>query len=528
MKDKKVLILVVVITVILLFTVGVTYAFFNYNRTGTNNSQLVVGDIYMHYNETNTISLTDVMPGDGYDINNPNSYFEFTINGKNTNTQNDIWYDVILSHGDVPNGKTENNRIPDKYLKFRLVEVIDGSENEIIVDETYININNRRIYVATIPKNTQTEITRIYRLYVVVSENLTIGNTGGAVYSLEEWENAFASVKVNVTGDFNEKVIDLDTLVDKVKATYGEEGGVIAVNTDGELYDANTPTETIREYRYSGVNVNNYVTYNNETWRIIGIFSEELADNTTEEFIKIVRNEVLPAGSMPTSYYIAEQDNTYTITNSSSPQYTYWNNPTTLKSTNYNDWTTAGLMYYLNTVEDDSETPNAGYLSTLSSGAKNLIRETTYYLGNYKWDTDTAITGYESEKSSNIWNGNQTIWRGSVALMYPSDYGYSADSAYWTSILYNWGQAESDGSYAISTSWMYETMTNTQNYYYWFLSPSSLSSSLAQILAPSGMMGIFSVRSNYSGVFPVINLISEAKIFAGDGSESSPYVILES
>ena len=112
--------------------------------------------------------------------------------------------------------------------------------------------------------------------------------------------------------------------------------------------------------------------------------------------------------------------------------------------------------------------------------------------------------------------------------MYPSDYGYSADSAYWTSILYNWGQAESDGSYAISTSWMYETMTNTQNYYYWFLSPSSLSSSLAQILAPSGMMGIFSVRSNYSGVFPVINLISEAKIFAGDGSESSPYVILES
>lgn len=79
----------------------------------------------------------------------------------------------------------------------------------------------------------------------MVSENLTIGNTGGAVYSLEEWENAFASVKVNVTGDFNEKVIDLDTLVDKVKATYGEEGGVIAVNTDGELYDANTPTETI-------------------------------------------------------------------------------------------------------------------------------------------------------------------------------------------------------------------------------------------------------------------------------------------
>ena len=528
MKDKKVLILVVVITVILLFTVGITYAFFNYNRIGTNNSQLVVGDIYMHYNETNTISLTDVMPGDGYDINNPNSYFAFTINGKNTNTQNDIWYDVILSHGDVPNGKTENNRIPDKYLKFRLVEVIDGSENEIIVDETYININNRRIYVATIPKNTQTEITRIYRLYVVVSENLTIGNTGGAVYSLEEWENAFASVKVNVTGDFNEKVIDLDTLVDKVKATYGEEGGVIAVNTDGELYDANDPTETIREYRYSGANVNNYVTYNNETWRIIGIFSEELEDGTTEEFVKIVRNAILPAGSIPTSYYIAENDTTYTLKSSSTSQYAYWNNPTTLKSRNYNDWTTAGLMYYLNTDEDDSETPNAGYLSTLSSGARNLIRETTYYLGNYKYNTDTVITGYESERSSNIWSGNQTSWRGTVALMYPSDYGYSADSTYWTNVPYNWNQAESDGSYARSTSWMYETMTSAKSYYSWLLSPSSSYSNSAMFWSASGYVRSNIVFSGSIGVRPALNLISKAKITTGDGSESSPFILLES
>ena len=53
MKDKKILILGVVITVILLFTVGITYAFYSYNRTGTNNSQLVVGDIYMHFNESN-------------------------------------------------------------------------------------------------------------------------------------------------------------------------------------------------------------------------------------------------------------------------------------------------------------------------------------------------------------------------------------------------------------------------------------------------------------------------------------------
>ena len=62
MKRKKVLIIGVVITVILLFTVGVTYAFLNYSQTGTSNSQLIVGDIYMHYNETNELTITNAMP----------------------------------------------------------------------------------------------------------------------------------------------------------------------------------------------------------------------------------------------------------------------------------------------------------------------------------------------------------------------------------------------------------------------------------------------------------------------------------
>ena len=105
---------------------------------------------------------------------------------------------------------------------------------------------------------------------------------------MEEWNDVYASIKVNVTGDFNEKSINL---INAIKSSYGTEGGVIAINTDGELYDANDPTQTIREYRYSGASVNNYVTYNNETWRIIGIFSEELEDGTTEEYVKIVNEE---------------------------------------------------------------------------------------------------------------------------------------------------------------------------------------------------------------------------------------------
>ena len=62
MKRNKTIIIISFITILLLLTVGITYAAFNYNRTGTNNSQLVAGDIYMHYNETNELTITNAMP----------------------------------------------------------------------------------------------------------------------------------------------------------------------------------------------------------------------------------------------------------------------------------------------------------------------------------------------------------------------------------------------------------------------------------------------------------------------------------
>ncbi|MBD9106728.1 hypothetical protein EGP99_02845, partial [bacterium] len=50
-------------------------------------------------------------------------------------------------------------------------------------------------------------------------------------------------------------------------------------------------------YRYEGKNPNNYVWFNNEYWRIIGVFDTEVvkSDNTTENksLVKIIRADVL-------------------------------------------------------------------------------------------------------------------------------------------------------------------------------------------------------------------------------------------
>ena len=129
------------------------------------------------------------------------SYFEFTVDGKNTSNK-DIIYNVKLVHGDVVSNKTESNRINDKFLIFKLVEVVDNNEVELVNDKSFTTINNNILYSNKVLKNTNSEIKHTYRLYMVVNPNLVVGNTDRSDYSFDEYANLFASIKVNVTGDY--------------------------------------------------------------------------------------------------------------------------------------------------------------------------------------------------------------------------------------------------------------------------------------------------------------------------------------
>jgi len=216
MKDKKkVIILASIIVGVLVVTLGLTYAAITFNET-KGNSQLVLGDIWMHYNESDTsINITDLMPNKDY----TNDYFEFTIDGKNTYDKKDIWYEIVLSHGDYTGDDTTRTiRIDDGLLKFKLVEVVDGEEVEIFKNRTYSDLTNKRIHVDTI-SSTDNNYSKTYRLYMRLAEytNICMGDaTDGCDYYINpdseyanlDWNKLFASIKVNVTGDFEEKSIE--------------------------------------------------------------------------------------------------------------------------------------------------------------------------------------------------------------------------------------------------------------------------------------------------------------------------------
>ncbi len=293
MKNKKrnIILICSLIVLVLLVSIGITYAFYTYSKTGSSNSQLVAGDIYMHYKEKNQINATGMLPIDinnyhyllnsnmteeelssceslfndewGWDFDEDETakafcegtgiasygytfknyldfnffesyqleelksrniikqdiskiqekipYFEFTIDGEN-NYSKDIWYEVILQRGEEPTGeenKDRTERIKDDLLRFRLVEMVNGEEQEIFTNRVYESIINERIYVNTINANTREKITKTYRLYMWISDSVRIGEGDNIDYDTTTWnDKVYASVKVDVKGDFNKKEVD--------------------------------------------------------------------------------------------------------------------------------------------------------------------------------------------------------------------------------------------------------------------------------------------------------------------------------
>ncbi|MBQ8472203.1 MAG: leucine-rich repeat domain-containing protein [Bacilli bacterium] len=357
-KKTKTLILSIVVTLILLLTFTVTYAAFVYRQTGEDNHQLVLGDIYMHYTETNSgIDIDNMMPinindyttykvnpvmatqevGDNelsscvatytgwnyqfdegstaetfcrgtgtYDggytfqddlddgIYNENQiqelvslniivqklenleYFEFTISGKNTYKQKDIWYDVVLNHGDVPEGKLEENRINDESLRFALLEVNGENQKNIFYNRSYSSLENKRVHVEIIPKNTTEEINKTYRLYMWIDDSVVIGNMNED-YTMEEWKDVFASIKVNVTGDFNEKELQLEyehkyNVTDEscfTVETVDYDGDIGVAITDYDRFDRRCGSDvvipkTINGYEVTTIGLSSFYNYSYE------------------------------------------------------------------------------------------------------------------------------------------------------------------------------------------------------------------------------------------------------------------------
>ena len=302
------------------------------------------------------------------------------------------------------------------------------------------------------------------------------------------------------------------------KPTYGMKAVEYITNLleyDGEgLKIDNTPDQNIRYY---GSNPNNYVRFNNELWRIIGVFGNN---------VKLIKSETLGNLSWDTSE--SSVNGGYGV----------------------NEWSQADLQVYLNKMYYGGTTVTCygGSNNTTTCPTNKLDDASKTLIDNHLWntgaidETDTTIVNqetfalntvpfYNAERGNvtgKICNGggrcNDTVerattWTGYIGLPYATDYAYASSESICET---NMQKQDSSNAYICkNNNWMFKPNT-----WYWTMSPRARASdaSLVWIVRVDGLTGD-SPASFANAVFPAIYLKSNILIESGKGTSSNPYIL---
>ena len=279
------------------------------------------------------------------------------------------------------------------------------------------------------------------------------------------------------------------------------------------------------DYRYIGANPNNYVKFNDELWRIIGVFDVDDGTGKIEKRLKIVRNESIGNYSWDNKDTTTGAENSYGKNNWPDARLNY------LLNAGHESETYGGSLYWNRKsgtcyYGQNNATTSCDFTSTgLTDAAKEMIGDAKWYLGgtaNYTSSSNgLASHFYKYERGTTVYSGRSTNWTGKVGLIYPSDYGYATSGNSSTTRatclakeLYNWDGA----SACYQNDWLFKSS------YMWSLSPYSSNSNIVFIVSSSGFVGSCSA-TNTSGVWPVVYLKSTIKVTTGTGSSDSPFIL---
>lgn len=287
---------------------------------------------------------------------------------------------------------------------------------------------------------------------------ITIDSRGTVNYAIHNarWCATMGYDNSYVT-DYNGKCSVAVSFVSTLASKVGI-GGLTKITHDGD----NT------EYRYQGKKVDNYVSFNNEIWRIIGIVDGK---------IKIVKDEPLNQ----TRKWDCQGENQDSCTSSS------------------NNWDTSSLKSYLN---------GDYYNGFIRIYQEMVADDATWYLGGNNSSKVSKEEMYDFERSaSNVYGSNpSSSTTTKVGLINPSDYGYASTSC--TGDFENYSDQE-----CLTNNWMYLSNQN-----WWTMNANSDTSNDILSINSSGTMNVDSDSSSALRVRPVLYLRGDLPIQYGDGT----------
>lgn len=504
--NKRLIALVSVLTL----AIGTTFAYFVSRSlllgkgANTDIEFVTLGDTTISVDGTIEVSDPDIYPG-----HKSISGIKLTGTGDRLVTYNLIWEGSnSIADLNYKVYKTSNEQNPAIICSKRK----ETLNNQILLyEECEENLNDLGEAVS----NGSIKIGENLNIQLVVNQSIQASKDGTSIYYyvVIEYPNLDEKQNIDIKGGFKGKTT---ITFDKKYCTNETCEMLVAknemihetfVNKSGIIVDTG--------YRYEGKNPKNYVAFNNELWRIIGLFEVETEDGTTEFLTKIIRDESIGNVAWDT------------------------------KSGGLNAWEDSDLKIILNGQYLNGEDINYTYEGiggqyirpnqtisiigkSLNEEARDMIETVKWSLGGWDSPEVTANDMYEYERGVIVWGDRPTEWHGKVGLMYPSDYGYAADSALCprTTTLRNYSDTNCKDN-----NWLYDNLFYGMH----FLTPSSYSEDTH--FAESGRQFTGYVGGNISatnyvdsnaGVYPTIYLKSSVSIEDNekDGSIDKPYDLI--
>ena len=488
---------------VLISLFGMAYAYFKAtvnNAESASTISVESGELTINYQgNTANIVASGIVPG-------WSETKKFTLSGKNTtktnefHTDNNLYYKIILA--------IDNNTFSESALTYSLAKDSTSSTNGKMADEASgtINQSGNQIIGYGYFSETSTFVDHIY--------NLTI---------------SFPSTEYEQSAD-NGKSFAAHATIGEGKPTISEYISKLDLTYNGLEVDETTD----KNLRYVGASPKNYLKFNDEIWRIIGVFNniktiDEQENEKTESLVKIVRNDSLGNYSWDSS------------------------ESTTNSGYGINEWSQADLMYELNCDGSGSKAYcrddiTEGYLSNLTTGSttwyneKNNSKNGTYdysknirslsidkvakvrwNLGGYNTTSASALNMYNAERGTlHVINPSDGItrtntWDGKIALIYPSDYGYASTNEACRDSM----NSKTNNVYNCKNeNWLFNSK------YQWTLSPNSGNAYFVFLVSEDGHVSN-SYAYGAGGVRPVLFLKSDVVIAGGTGESIENAYTLE-
>ena len=559
---KKVLVLQIIGVFVL--TLGFTLAL-NYISKSINAS-LTTANINVIYVGDSNITKDLFLPITANETSTKAAIANFTVKGAESNpTDKDIIYDITLTNIDITDGLLDENFKFELYKNNTKISEgnfsnlqVEKKNNEYtyyqraILNENVMNLPRYnetadsfqiRIYILDNGKDQSNLMGQSFKANVEIATyttkggstnrnrytnlitiknfiiNSNIGNFRRGIYNVStSCNNAESSFNKtnwefrikNLTGystcnaTFTEDTNTYPKLYDKIISLWNNTDGTNNIFKETHTFDDNN---TYTEYRYEGkdTEVNNYVWFNNELWRIIGAFpggtpttsATSLGNRapSTNNTVKIIRNDAI--GS-----FAWDKDET-------------------------NNWTTAELnTNILNNLYLNSSTDTCNFYSTSVTkpcsftkiGLKNVldyIETATWNLGGS--ETSNAETMYKTERGTTVkTSGTPIVTMAKVGLMYASDYGYSVKNS---SCNHSSTSLESYNTTACGgNAWMLKNGTE------WTVSPSSSNANYVFFVSVNAAVSYTDANLGF-GARPVLYLNSNVYYLSGTGTITDPFQI---